>query len=143
MKRSVVGLIFVPDYSEVLLITKHRPTWQLGRLNGPGGKLEKNESPLEAMVRELTEETALEIPAAEWTATTVLSASDWEVSFFTTVWTGNPAQAQSLTDEPVAWYPTKPLPTTVIDNLRWQIPMAINKLSSVDKLAVVNVVYSE
>jgi 8-oxo-dGTP pyrophosphatase MutT (NUDIX family) len=41
----------------VLLVLKDKPEWQKGKLNLPGGKVEDDESPLKAAVRELKEET--------------------------------------------------------------------------------------
>lgn len=48
---------FKPD--SVLIVEKHRPEWQKGRLNLPGGKVEAKESPEMAAVRELREETGI------------------------------------------------------------------------------------
>lgn len=62
----VLGLIFSKDKQQVALIRKDRPTWQAGMLNGIGGKVELNESPVEAMVRECEEETTVVIPEEEW-----------------------------------------------------------------------------
>lgn len=45
---------------EVLLVLKNRPPWQAGRYNLPGGKIEEGETPEEAAIRELKEETGLE-----------------------------------------------------------------------------------
>ena len=42
---------------ETVLVLKNAPAWQIGRLNLPGGKIEPGETPLEAAVRELKEET--------------------------------------------------------------------------------------
>jgi 8-oxo-dGTP pyrophosphatase MutT (NUDIX family) len=53
----VVGFVFDPDESHLLLIWKNRPAWQAGKLNGPGGKRENGETPLAAMEREFGEET--------------------------------------------------------------------------------------
>jgi 8-oxo-dGTP pyrophosphatase MutT (NUDIX family) len=44
---------------ELVLIEKNKPDWQKGKLNLPGGKVEENESPMTAAVRELKEETNL------------------------------------------------------------------------------------
>lgn len=44
---------------EVLFILKDRPAWQKGKINLPGGRIENGESPVEAAVRELCEETGL------------------------------------------------------------------------------------
>lgn len=47
-------------YDMVLLVHKNKPAWQKGRLNLVGGKVEKGETPEDAAVRELKEETGLE-----------------------------------------------------------------------------------
>lgn len=40
-----------------LFIIKEKPDWQKGRLNLPGGKIEQGETPVEAALREVQEET--------------------------------------------------------------------------------------
>jgi 8-oxo-dGTP pyrophosphatase MutT (NUDIX family) len=45
---------------QVLLIEKDRPLWQKGKLNLPGGGIEAGETPEQAAVRELKEETGLD-----------------------------------------------------------------------------------
>lgn len=50
------GYLFSPDFKQVLLIRKNRPVFLKGKLNGIGGKVESNESPDEAMIREFKEE---------------------------------------------------------------------------------------
>ena len=57
----VVGFLFNPDMTEVVLIKKNRPDWQKGLLNGVGGKIESGEDPITAMIREFKEETGVEI----------------------------------------------------------------------------------
>ncbi len=49
-----------PDIDWVVLVDKTSPSWQIGRLNLPGGKVEPGETPVRAAVRELREETSLE-----------------------------------------------------------------------------------
>lgn len=44
----------------VLLVLKERPAWQKGRLNLVGGKIEEGETPIQAAVRELKEESGFE-----------------------------------------------------------------------------------
>lgn len=50
---------------EVLLVRKKRPTWQAGRLNLPGGKIEEGETPLQAAIREFKEETGYSVKAMQ------------------------------------------------------------------------------
>lgn len=58
MKKYVVGLVF-DETERVMLIEKKRPDWQKGFLNGVGGEIKINETPLEAMIRECKEESGL------------------------------------------------------------------------------------
>lgn len=51
----------------VVLIRKNKPKWQEGHLNGVGGKVEANEYPIYAMVREFEEETGVKTITDDWT----------------------------------------------------------------------------
>ena len=56
-KQAVFGIIFTPDRKKVLLIKRRDiPVWVL-----PGGGIEKDESPEAAAVREILEETGLQV----------------------------------------------------------------------------------
>ena len=46
----VVGI--VTDGSKILLLRKNNPDWQKGLYNGVGGKVNLDETPLEAIIRE-------------------------------------------------------------------------------------------
>lgn len=59
--RYVVGFAFTKDLKRVLLINKNKPEWQKGFLNGVGGKIKSNETPLKAMQRETMEEVGLDL----------------------------------------------------------------------------------
>jgi 8-oxo-dGTP diphosphatase len=59
MKKYVVG--FLISGSLVSLIKKNRPEWQKGKINGIGGKIEKGETPEQAMKREFYEEAGIRI----------------------------------------------------------------------------------
>lgn len=57
MNKYVVAFIFTPGLTWVNLIRKNKPQWQKGALNGIGGKIEEGESPMQAVIRELKEES--------------------------------------------------------------------------------------
>ena len=52
VKKYVTGFLFSQDSSHVVLIKKINPAWQRGLFNGVGGKVEVNESSIDAMVRD-------------------------------------------------------------------------------------------
>ena len=56
--RDVATLLFIRDAERVLLIRKKRGLGA-GKINGPGGRLEPGESPLQAAIREVEEEVCV------------------------------------------------------------------------------------
>ena len=67
MKTYTVGFVFDTKLEQVLLLHKQKPDWQVGKLNGMGGKVEAGESRVKCMARECREETCLDIPESAWT----------------------------------------------------------------------------
>lgn len=67
-KKYVLGFAFDWKREHIVLIHKERPEWQKGKLNGVGGKVEKEDSCIhEAMVREFFEETGVPTRKDDWT----------------------------------------------------------------------------
>lgn len=62
--KDVATLLFVLDGPRVLLIRKKRGLGA-GKINGPGGRLEPGETPLEAALREVREEVCLDANLVE------------------------------------------------------------------------------
>lgn len=56
--EQVATLLFVVKDTEVLLIHKKRGLGA-GKINGPGGKLERGETPMQCAIRETTEELCI------------------------------------------------------------------------------------
>lgn len=132
MKRIVkatIGFIFTPDYSQVLLITKNRPSWQAGLVNGLGGKCEVGENTVACVSREIYEEAGLDIPPSDWQFVTDITWAEWRVDIFAATFDGHMNQAESQTDELVAWYLVTKLPPNVMSNLRWLIPLAVDVMT--------------
>jgi len=61
MKEYVVCFIFTTCLENVWLISKIKPEWQKGSLNGIGGKVEYNETYKQAAEREIKEEAGVDI----------------------------------------------------------------------------------
>ncbi len=125
MKDYVVGFALDKVKQRVLLIEKLRPAWQLGLLNGVGGKREFGETPHMAMCREFLEETGAYIPKQAWRKFSTLIAKDneWRVFFFSA--NGEGIAPRQIEEEKPVWVPYLQLPSRVINNLRWLIPMAL------------------
>lgn len=123
-REYVVGFMFDTSHESVLLIQKNRPTWQAGRLNGIGGRIEGDETPDQAMRREFQEETGVDY--AEWERfCTLRDERGWLVHFY--LGSGDLLTAASQTDEMVLCCELRKLQQTpVLPNLHWLIPMALN-----------------
>ena len=80
--RFTLGFAFTTDGSRVVLLEKQSPAWQRGKLNGVGGKVEPDETALEAMVREFTEETGVATEPARWRHYAELSGSAFHVDVY-------------------------------------------------------------
>jgi 8-oxo-dGTP pyrophosphatase MutT (NUDIX family) len=128
-RDMVLGFSFSKYYDKVLLILKNRPEWQAGDLNGVGGHIKENESPLQAMEREMLEEAGLgPLDAIEpWKLIAVGQCRmDAKLHIF-----ANRAQIDeciSMTDERISIEPIVDLPENIISNLRWLIPLCIDQL---------------
>lgn len=127
MKRYVVGFVFSPDRSQVLLIQKARPEWQMGKLNGVGGHVEKGEMVREAMIRECQEESGILIE--NWIHVVQLFGSDFHIDFFYSTLLIMPITVKNPdATEPVAWYPVETLSVLkTLPNLQWLIPLCLDE----------------
>ena len=124
MIKYVTGFLFSPDKQEVVLIQKNRTDWQRGRCNGVGGKLEKDETPLDAMQREFFEETGVYIE--DWYEFAIINGPDYEVYFYFAI-SEKYDQVKTKTDEKILIHQVDNLKEiNVIDNTHWLIPMALH-----------------
>ncbi len=125
LEEMVVGFLFDPTQTVVVLIEKNRPEWQKGRLNGPGGHVEPGETSSQAMAREFEEEVGL--GNIEWTKFAVLHGEGWIVHFFTAL-DGRAITPTSNTDERVEAVLVDDIATSkkVIPNVKWLVPLALD-----------------
>ena len=107
---------------------KTKPEWQAGKINGLGGKVEEGEEASTCIQRELKEESGLIIEATAWTHVASLQGPLWVVDVFGATYLGDSTDAKSQEEEKIEWFAVNNLPDNVIDNLRWLIPMTIDKL---------------
>jgi 8-oxo-dGTP diphosphatase len=135
MTEYVLGFLFSPDLSRVVLIRKERPQWQAGKLNGVGGKVDPGEDAYTAMVREFREETGLTEPS--WIQYATIggpdAAKNHTSEFKLTVFYATSAYydtVTSITDEKVGFYSVDRLMedtgTVTVPNVRWLVQMALS-----------------
>lgn len=130
MKKYTLGFIFTPDFLSVLLIHKVNPPWQQGKINGIGGKTEEGESSRACIKREVREETALNILKNSFELVGRINENGGQIDVFSTVYKGEKVDAKRNDKEDVEWCEVNNLPQNVISNLRWLIPLAIDKLNN-------------
>lgn len=82
MKEMVLGVALTSDKSEVVVIRKRKPEFMANKLNAIGGKIEPGETPMEAMVREFSEEAGIETSPSEWTPMGNISGPGYHVSLY-------------------------------------------------------------
>ena len=135
-RSYVCGALFDEALERVLLIEKLKPAWQAGRLNFPGGKIEPGESPLRAVVREMTEETAIYWAPERWEEFCVLSTPRSVVHFFRAT---APLEVLKLAHAPIGAEQPVTLEVVsimlhqgmnhrVLPNIPWLIQMALGKV---------------
>lgn len=140
--QYVLGFLFSPNFSNVVLIRKNKPDWQKDKLNGVGGKVEDFDKCLEdAMIREFKEETGLE--HTDWTIFAKLICSNGDGIYVFHGISDKVYELKSMTDEEVNTYSVKYLLSSynqypIIPNLKWLLPMALDT-----ELNFTNVLYEQ
>ena len=140
MANYVVGFAFNEDKTRVVLIEKQRPSWQKGKLNGIGGKVEEKESIKMTMEREFFEETGLLIPKDQWERFVKIGDNNHygTMVHFYRAFTNRIEEVKSTTDERIMVLVVKGLQhydmENVIPNLSWLIPLALDASSFSDDI---------
>lgn len=131
MTKYVAGFVVCREAGRMALIRKARPAWQRGKLNGIGGHVEEQDkSTLAAMRREFAEETGGS-EQWDWRHFLLLEGADWMVYFFVAL--VDEAFLLSLRgtiDEALEVHDIGNVLSEgfdIIPNLRWIIPMALDK----------------
>lgn len=124
MKQYVLGFLFNPEKTEVVLIKKNRPSWQAGKINGIGGLIEDNELLARAMKREFEEETGLEI--SDWHYFATMDCVSCIVHCFNAS-SEDYRKVKSNTDEEIIIIEIAKLHLhPIISNISWLVNMAID-----------------
>ena len=120
----VLALLFTADGREVVLVRKARPAWQAGRVNALGGKLDAGEGLVDAARREVREEAGVDVEG--WEEFLVWRDPEYRLRAVR-AFDDAARQARSAEDQEVFLANVGALPFNVIDNLRWMIPLALDR----------------
>lgn len=137
--RFVVGLMFDNSLQTVVLIRKTKPKWQVGKLNGVGGKIEDGESEIASMVREFHEETGVVTQPHIWQPFLKMHGKEngdngrvtgqFEVIFFCAY--GFVSVVKTTTDEVVEKHSVRDVMAgncATLENIPWVIGLAVDFL---------------
>lgn len=122
MKSYVLGFAF-DMFGQVLLKRAQRPAHLAGYLNGLGGAVEGDETPIAAMVREFREESGIETDESNWTRFGAMVCNGCLIHLYA----GQVVDFGGATDSSeghVYIAEVEQLPRDVVPNLRWLVPMA-------------------
>jgi 8-oxo-dGTP pyrophosphatase MutT (NUDIX family) len=143
VKEYVAGLLFSTNRQQLALIHKGRgPVALIGKWNVPGGKIDPDELPYDAMKREFKEETGVEIQT--WSCFLTLDGDGWRVYFFV-AFSDKVITVKTMEDETVGLGDVSSILSgfdyVLVPNLHWIIPMSLTcKESTVSGYQVQEVV---
>lgn len=126
-QEYVLGIALSADRSKILLIHKINPEWQRGLLNAIGGKIEAGETPMQAMIREFTEETGISTISDKWTSLGIIEGDVFKVYVFCS-FDDFIYQAKTVEKEVVEIFDVdiEMLESCGVDNLYKLVELAIN-----------------
>jgi 8-oxo-dGTP diphosphatase len=120
----VLALLFTADAREVVLVRKTRPAWQAGRVNALGGKVHEEEAILDAARREVREEAGVVVDT--WDEFLVWHDAEYRLRAVR-AFDDAARLARTAEDQEVFLARVDELPPNLIENLRWIIPLALDR----------------
>jgi 8-oxo-dGTP diphosphatase len=135
--KYVCGFVFIEDF--ILLIKKNNPEWMAGLYNGIGGKIDGEESAIDAMEREFSEEVGFQYSKHSTAPMNEFMSLDIEgsnIKFFRGCLNRGVECFSDIkhainnppTKEDLGFFRESDLPQNIIQNLRWIIPVAIYEI---------------
>jgi len=123
--QYVLALLFTEDRRQVVLMHKTRPAWQAGRVNALGGRLLAGESAADAARREVREEAGVDV--ATWDEVLVWDDPVYRMHVVRAFDDDAARRAHTAEDQTVFLADAHALPPNLIDNLRWLVPLALDR----------------
>lgn len=136
MINYVLGFAFNKDRDKVVLIKKARPSAISGLLTAPGGKIEKDELSISAIVREFEEETGVFLNY--WKNELKITCPEYTIEVFST-FSDDIMNVQTQTDEEILIMKVSDiLSVDCTSDTKWLIPLILDTAHKVGTVTVVN-----
>jgi len=88
------------------------------------------------------EETRLSTKNADWQFVGTLHSSIFKTSVLFTQYQDAFGKEISQTDETIEWFPVKDLPTNIMSNLSWLIPLCLDRKENTKEPFAIDVQYN-
>jgi len=120
--KVAVYIILIKD-GMVLMGRRFNTGWQDGNYGLPAGHLEYNESVIEALLREVKEESNLDIKSQDVKFVHTMHRKDQYIDLFFTTdsWTGEPMAMEKDKCDDMQWFPINNLPVNTIPSVKFVI----------------------
>lgn len=118
----IASYVILRREGKVAFVLRSNTSWMNGYYSLPAGKVENDESYVQAAVREAQEEVGVAVQPEHLRHIHTMhrrEGSDWvDVFFEAQVWQGEPYNAEPHVHSELAWLDEQALPDTVIPSLR-------------------------
>jgi 8-oxo-dGTP pyrophosphatase MutT (NUDIX family) len=130
---SVSAFVIVRRNDEVLLLRRCATGWHDGEYSLPAGRLEPDETLVGAAVRELREETTLEVSSEDLRLSHLIHSrtsaprNTWLGAFFIAErWRGEPRLAEADKHDDIGWFALAALPANTVRYTRQGLTNALS-----------------
>jgi mutator protein MutT len=130
--KIIPGLyIVLLETNDVLLLRRFNTGFADGNYTLPGGHLDKNETYIDAVIREMREETGVILEKKDLQLAHVLHRKQdgdrIDLFFVADKWTGQPTIAEPDKCDDIQWFPIKNLPNNTIPYIKQAAEKIIKK----------------
>jgi mutator protein MutT len=123
LKIKIAVYIFLIKEGQILMARRFNTGWQDGNYGLPAGHLESGESLVNALLREVKEESGvdLNINDVELVHTMHRKNKYMDLFFIAKKWSGEPKIMEEDKCDDMKWFPLSELPTNIVPSVKFAI----------------------